>query len=318
MLRQRIFIIIGVIALIVFLMIGAGCFRSEQDKPVGLLSSGDIENVPFSPFNDYVLSDERPAEAPEDLAPVPEDPSPKQGEQASASQNVIVSSVVPDQELKNPFVILGRARAFENTINWRVRDRRNTELAKGYAMTNAADVGKYGSFRIRAFFNGLPDIETGHVEVFTISPRDGSEQDKVSIPVRFIMDRMPVKVFFSNIVEDPQALNCGTVYPITRRVVQTQNVAEAALLELLKGPTSAEQGTGSRTSIIPGTALRSVSIVNSVATADFSRELVFAVSGSCNVQALVGQVNETLKQFPSVEVVKIYVEGKDAELELQP
>ena len=113
-------------------------------------------------------------------------------------------------------------------------------------------------------------------------------------------------------------MNCEKVYPVTRRVAKTVNVAEAALIELLKGPSSAEQGTGSRTSILPGTALRSVTIEDGVAIADFSRELVFALAGSCNVQALVGQINETLKQFPNVEVVKIYVEGADAELELQP
>ncbi len=319
MMRQRILLIIGVLALIGILMAGAGCFRSGEERPTELLSSNDIESVPFGSVDDYVLSDELPAEAPpEDLKPVPDDPSPKQGEQSSASENVIVSSVVPDQTLPNPFIILGRARAFENTINWRVRDRRNTVLAKGHAMTNAEDVGKYGSFRIRAFFDTTPDTESGYVDVYTISPRDGSEQDKVSIPVRFTSDRTIIKVFFSNIVEDPQASNCGKVYPVTRRVAKTQNVAEAALLELLKGPTSAEQGTGSRTSILPGTALRSVIIDNGVATADFTRELVFALAGSCNVQALVAQINETLKQFPSVEVVKIHVEGEDAEMELQP
>lgn len=296
-------------------LLGAGCFSSSQPSLPG---AEGIAGIPFESIEAYVPDEPQPEAPPDDLPPAPVDPAPKTGELASASGNIIVSSLIPDQTLSNPFVILGRGRAFENVINWRVRDERYEELASGFVMTNAEDAGLFGQFRIRAFFDEVPNTERGFVEVFTISPRDGSEQDKVSIPVQFETSRTALKVFFSNIVEDPQALNCERVYPVTRRVVKTQNVAEAAVLELLKGVTAGERANGSRTSILPGTQLRTVNLEDGVLTVDFSRELVFALAGSCQVQALVAQIDETLKQFDSVEVVRIFVEGEDAELELQP
>lgn len=296
------------------LVLGAGCLRSAPapapEKP---------DELDTLPFESYSPSDEAPAETPDTLpTPVAQDAEQKVGERASASMNVIVSSLIEDQTLGNPFIILGRARAFENVVNWRVRDARNQILAQGNVMTNAQDMGWYGAFRVRAFFDKAPETETGFVDVYTLSPRDGAEQDMVSIPVRFETSKTAVKVFFSNIVEDPQTLYCERVYPVTRRIAKTSNIAEAAILELIKGPTAQERSTGSQTSVLPGTVLRSISITDDVATVDFSRDLVYALAGSCRVQALSAQINETLKQFPTIKVVKMLIEGEDAEPFFQP
>jgi hypothetical protein len=295
-------------------IIGAGCFRWSGDKkqePSGESSGG----IPFQDLADFVPLPDEPAPAPDDLEPPTADPTVKTGEIASASGNIVVSSVVPDQVLPNPFVILGRARAFESVVNWRVLDQRREELASGSVMTNAREMGEFGSFRARAFFDRVPDVERGFAEVYTLSPRDGSEQDMVSVPVRFDTGVIPLKVYFSNLKEDPNVEFCDRVYAVTRRVAKTQNTAEAAILELLKGPTTAEQTFGSRTSIFPGTVLRSIGISGGTATVDFSKEFTYAIAGSCHVQAIAAQVMETLKQFPSVESVKVKVEGEDAELE---
>jgi hypothetical protein len=231
---------------------------------------------------------------------------------------VIVSSLVGDQELANPFIILGRARAFESVISWRVRDSRGKTIAQGSAMTNAEDVGLYGSFRIRAFYQEIPETENGVVQVYTASPKDGSDQDMVEIPVRFVKERLAVKVYFSNILNDPNVLHCDMTYPVTRKIVKTKNTAEATVLELLKGPTAQEQTSGSRTTLIPGTVLRSVKINGDTASVDFSDDLVYGLGGSCRIQALMSQVTETLKQFEGVENVKVSVEGTDSETSLQP
>jgi spore germination protein GerM len=101
--------------------------------------------------------------------------------------------------------------------------------------------------------------------------------------------------------------------------VRTQNTAEAAILELLKQPTTQERVQGSRTSIIPGVVLRSIVLnEDGLATVDFSRDLVFGLGGSCNVQALQSQIRQTLLQFSSVKDVKILIEGEDAEMTIQP
>ncbi|HWR00074.1 MAG TPA: Gmad2 immunoglobulin-like domain-containing protein, partial [Candidatus Methylomirabilis sp.] len=200
-------------------------------------------------------------------------PPVKPGELASASGNVVVTSLVPNQTLQNPFVILGRARAFENVVRWRVRDRNGTELASGGAESDAPDAGQFGAFRIRSFLRTVPKASAGTLEVFTNSPRDGSEQDKVAIPVTLSTETSAVRVYFSNIEKDPDLNVCEKTYAVTRRVAKTTNVAESALLELLDGPSAAELAMGSRTAIVPGARLRSVKIDADVATADFSRDI---------------------------------------------
>lgn len=303
------------------LLLGAGCFRSNSKAPIApsvQQVASSVSALPFKSVDDYIPSDQQPTVATGTLPIAPQEETIKTGEHASASKNVVVSSLIDHQVIGNPFIILGRARAFESVVNWRVSDAHGNVLGQGSVMTNAQDMGLYGSFRVRAFFAAIPETDTGMAQVFTMSPKDGSEQDMVSIPVTFSKDRSVVKVYFSNVLKDPNVEHCDVVYPVTRRIVKTQNVAEAALLELLKGPTAQEQTGGSRTTIVPGTVLRSVNLDNHVATPDFSNELAYGLGGSCRVQALVSQINQTLKQFSEIETVNIFIEGQDAKLKLQP
>ncbi len=312
-------------AAILAILVGAGCLKTSPKKAAAPASGASAING--MPFQQYVTKPAAPAEAPKDLDVPAESPDVKPGETASASQNVIVSSVVKNAALPNPFVILGRARVFENQVSWRVLDAHGKTLASGSALTNAPEPGRFGQFRVRSFFDRLPETANGRLDVYTLAASDGSEQDIVSIPVTFVQKVIPVKVFFSNIKIDPQSLqslnsgtiqDCEKVYATTRRVYLTESVAEAAILELLKGPSAAEQALGFVTSIYPGTELRSISVVDGTATVDFSKEFLYAVAGSCHVQALSAQVAETLKQFPAIQNVKILVEGQDAGDKLKP
>ncbi|MBE7525448.1 GerMN domain-containing protein [Patescibacteria group bacterium] len=299
------------------LLLGAGCLRTTIGELRGV-KKYQLPPVSEYAFQDSFLPEEEPTTSSDILPLLPEDPNVQPGEIASESQNVIVSSVIAHSELPNPFVLLGRARAFENVVYWRIRDARRLVLASGQAITNAPDAGRFGAFRIRAFIDTLPETDGGTVEVFTRSPRDGSEQDTVNIPVTLSREVTMLKAYFSNIEKDPGAERCEQVYPVTRRVYRTQNAAEAAALELLKGPTALERGTGSRTSLLPGTALRSIVLKEGVLTADFSRDIVFALAGSCNIQALRAQIEQTFLQFPTVQVVHILVEGENLDKLFNP
>jgi hypothetical protein len=310
--------VIASVALLAVLL-GAGCLKTSPKQSAAPANDASaVGNLPFQKIEEYATSPDAPAAAPKDLDVPAADANVKPGETASASQNVVVSSVVKNQILPNPFVLLGRARVFENQISWRVRDGHGKALASGTALTNAPEAGTFGQFRVRSFYDRLPETAKGTVEVYTLAPSNGSEQDLVSIPVTFVPKVISVKAFFSNIKNDPGTLHCEKVYAATRRVPLTENVAEAAVLELLKGPSSAEQSIGFRTSIFPGTMLRSVILKDGTAIVDFTKEFLYAVAGSCHVQALSAQVVETLKQFPSVQNVKIFVEGQDAADKLQP
>lgn len=291
--------------------------------PLVLLGQGCLADPPQ--VNRPIALDYFKKNAEADAAPTSESatgtriqpPDLKPGETESASRAVVVSSIAANQTLPNPFVILGRAVALEHTVHWRIRDARGADIASGSIVTDAPDDQSFGVFRVRSFYERNPETVDGRVEIFTQSP-GGLEQDVLTVPIRFEQKTSAVKAFFLNQNEDPNLLHCDKPYTVTRRIPKTTNTAEAALLELLKGPTAAEQGHGYRTAVLPGTNLLSVSIDGDTAKADFSRQFALGIAGSCNVSALRAQVEQTLKQFPEVKNVKILVEGADAEQYLQP
>lgn len=102
---------------------------------------------------------------------------------ASATQaQIIVTSPVSGARVKSPIAVAGRGIAFENTLQWRLRDGTGKELDRGTMMTNAPDAGMYGNFLV------LVDIPFGVigslvVEVYESSAMDGSEIHKVAVPV---------------------------------------------------------------------------------------------------------------------------------------
>jgi hypothetical protein len=94
--------------------------------------------------------------------------------------NIILESPKVGQTLSSPFIIKGKARVFENQLNFRVRDSRGQPLIEGTMTAQASDSGKFGSFE--ATVSSVP-AGKATVEIFDRSAKDGSEADKVSILV---------------------------------------------------------------------------------------------------------------------------------------
>jgi hypothetical protein len=89
----------------------------------------------------------------------------------------------------------------------------------------------------------------------------------------------------------------GKVWPFRRDVESTEEIAAAALGELLAGPTDQEGADLKATSAIPvGTQLDDVSIEDGVATVTLSAELP---------EEALAEVVYTVTQFPTVESVDI-------------
>lgn len=119
---------------------------------------------------------------------------------------------------------------------------------------------------------------------------------------------------------------------IQRRVPSTPRIGSAALEELLWGPTPPNLA-GFETAIPtpaqvlgypgreadwgPRVRLLGLTIVDGVATADFSQELNAYGGGSLRVRLISQQISRTLKQFPTVREVRIAIEGQ-TEGVLQP
>lgn len=115
--------------------------------------------------------------------------------------------------------------------------------------------------------------------------------------------------------------NCSEVTQTTETIAPTNLPVEATLRKLLaKDPAVIDQQAqpGYGTYIPKGTRLISLKVSGGTATAVFSSELENYGGGSCNVEAIRAEIEQTLKQFSSVHQVVISVEGKTPEESLQP
>lgn len=239
------------------------------------------------------------------------------GNSSSAQQaNIVVTEPMEDDQVENPLTISGEARVFENSFAYRILDADGNILVEGHDMADAPDIGQFGPFDIEVSY-AIPTTEQGTVEVFEYSAKDGSEINKVVIPVTFApSDKTSVKIFLSHETADPNA-SCEQVYPVDRFVPKTTTVAKAALEELVKGPTDEESDEAMFSSLPAGVKVISVNVNDGVARATFSAGLN-NVAGSCRVMAIRKQIEQTLLQFNSIDSVEIAIEGVPDDEVLQP
>lgn len=123
-------------------------------------------------------------------------------------------------------------------------------------------------------------------------------------------ENVDVKVFFPNSKLNPDMKDCKLVYPVTRTIPKTEAIAKAALEELIKGLTQEDKDDAYFTNINSNVKVLGLSIEDGVARVDFSKELEEGVAGSCKVDSIKAQIEETLKQFDNIDSVIISVEGK--------
>lgn len=102
----------------------------------------------------------------------------------SASNNISVRAPRPNALVASPLVVEGLERTFEQNVVVRLKDAGGRELAKVAVTGTAPDLGIHGPYRAELIFD-TPRTSSGVLEVFQNSPQDGSEIDKVVVPVRF-------------------------------------------------------------------------------------------------------------------------------------
>ena len=100
------------------------------------------------------------------------------------SKNISVRIPRPSQLVQSPLTVEGLERTFEQNVVVRLKDAGGRELAKAATTGTAPDLGIYGPYRAELVFD-TPRTREGTLEVFQNSPEDGSEIDKVTVPVRF-------------------------------------------------------------------------------------------------------------------------------------
>ncbi len=101
----------------------------------------------------------------------------------SSSQNIEVLSPRSGDKVKSEFVVKGNARTFESNVAIRLYDSEGNVLIETFTLANAPDIGQFGPFE--KMISYVTDSQTGTLEVFQYSAKDGSQIDKVTIPVVF-------------------------------------------------------------------------------------------------------------------------------------
>lgn len=230
--------------------------------------------------------------------------------------NIIVQSPTAHAVVSNPITVSGKARVFEGTFQYALRDPEGNVLFRAVGLASVPDSQGYRNFSVKIPLNvGTPRDLT--IEVFEYSAKDGSIINLVQVPVRLgSADTSAIKVFLLN-----RRLNynesCDAMLPVTRTVLKTREPAYIALYELLRGPVGTEKDDQYFTSIPDGVKINSIKISNGIAYADFNSTLEYQVGGSCRVASIRAQITNTLKQFAGVSNVVISVDGR-VEDALQP
>ncbi|QHA00958.1 Gmad2 immunoglobulin-like domain-containing protein [Dehalobacter restrictus] len=94
-----------------------------------------------------------------------------------------VTAPVDGQTITSPLKITGNARVFEAVVSYRLRDAQGNILAEGNTMAAAGAPGR-GDFEASLTFTPSA-AGSGQLEVFESSMKDGSDLNKVIIPVKW-------------------------------------------------------------------------------------------------------------------------------------
>lgn len=241
----------------------------------------------------------------------------------SAEEDIVVFSPEPNEKISSPLKISGEARGtwyFEGDFPIRLITDKGEELASGFATAQGEWMTEdFVPFESMLTFD-TEKAKSGSLILIKDNPSDIRKyDDEITVPVKFKQaesEKMIVKVYFSNTYLDPE-VTCEKVFSVKRQIEPTKAVARAAIEELLKGPTSNEREDRYQTSINEGVKLNSIKIEGSTAYADFNEKLEYQVGGSCRVSLISKQIEETLKQFDTIDEVVISVEGRTEDI-LQP
>ena len=100
----------------------------------------------------------------------------------SARGGILVKEPLANTHVRSPLTISGEASVFEAALVWQVTDTAGRVLASGIATATTGAPGK-GTFSITATYQDPPSDIIGFAEVYTRSPKDGTIDEIVRVPL---------------------------------------------------------------------------------------------------------------------------------------
>lgn len=234
------------------------------------------------------------------------------------SKNITLKNPKPNSVVSLPFKIEGKARVFEGTVNFRLKDSDNQIIYEGFTTAKMPEVDKHGPYEAQInYLLKAPATKNITLDVFSISAKDGTLENMISVPLVInIPEVYEADIYFNNTNLDPE-ITCTKVFPVKRIIPMTPIVATDTLNALLNGVSPEESRQGYFTNINLGTKLNDLKINGETVTVDFNEILGINVGGSCRVSSIRAQIEETIKQFSGIKNVLISINGETEEA-LQP
>jgi hypothetical protein len=224
-----------------------------------------------------------------------------------------VTAPAPYQKIASPVSVLGNSNFFETNTRIRVKDEAGNILADTFTNANGW-MDKLYPFLANVFYDA-PSSPRGFVEVFENSAKDGSEQNKITIPVIFgdyqlNPQKTVIDLYYYNKIKDQEldpAIGCSkdAVLPLEREIERTKTPIQDAIDLLLQGNITAEEKQIGFSTEFPleGFSLKGANLKNGLLTLEFEDKENKTTGGSCRVGLLWAQIEKTAKQFPGVESV---------------
>jgi hypothetical protein len=230
-----------------------------------------------------------------------------------------VSLPLKNQIVKSPLTVTGEARGtwyFEATFPIKLLDSNGNVLvqshgqAQGGWMTN-----EFVPFTAQLNF-AAPMTETGSLVLEKDNPSGLPEHDdSIIIPVRFEVQKRDIKLYYYNSSKDqgPGGAQCSRngLESVVRQIPISITPIQDAINLLIKGQLTKEEKDRGLTTEYPlsGVELTGASLNNGILTLEFKDPQNKTSGGSCRVEVLRLQMEETAKQFSGVKSVRFIPEG---------
>ncbi len=225
-----------------------------------------------------------------------------------SSTDEIWSSVAVDQEFANPFTF--KMQTPFKAATWNLQDAKGNVVASGF-------VSATGTVEVVAWYDEVPKSKTGW---FNIADALSSAMPPYRIPVRLKTQTETVEAYFLN-ANKSAGRDCDQVFPVKRQVVSTGGNLldhyQAALVQLLKGPTVEERAKGYATALPQDVTVTRVGQDESGRyIGDFDGKLFAGAEDACRRTSIKAQIQETLKTVPLQGRTldgRVYVQGQEVE-----
>ena len=160
---------------VILVLVGISQFSNNRPTEQNIPSPTPIKSGPTpqnQPTTPSPVSNENPPPSPEQKA------------------NIVVTDPKINDRVGRTFIALGEGRVFENVVSYRLLNQNLKEIIlQGTTMSNAPDVGQFGKFTITITipesYKKLANGDPLTLEVYQASAKDGSDIDKVTIPLIF-------------------------------------------------------------------------------------------------------------------------------------